>query len=209
MSVMEMVRERIADLPVDAFVHSRDLVVEFGNGDRAAVDVALHRLKESAALVPVRRGLYYKGRKTRFGVTRPDALRTGYEVAKAAGFSTGVGPTGFTAARALGLTTQVPRREELSVPGRPPADTPDVHFAARSPRARSLLRPLEVAVLELLPQWPRYSEASWSTFLRRVADLERDKKVSVAAIREAARRERHVVARERAERLFAEVSARG
>jgi hypothetical protein len=106
---MEFVRERVERLPGDTFVHSRDLVAEFG--ERTAVDVALHRLKESGELVPVRRGLYYKGRKTRLGTTRPDPIRTAYEVARAAGYGSGVGPAGYTAARALGLTTQVPRRD--------------------------------------------------------------------------------------------------
>lgn len=207
MSVMERVRERVVATPADAFIHSRDLVAELG--ERTAVDVALHRLKETEDLVSVRRGLYYKGRKTRFGTTRPEALRVGYEVARSAGFECGVGPAGYSAARALGLTTQVPRRDELSVPGRAPADTPDVHFCSRSSTARSKLRPLEVAVLELLPAWPRYSEESWGTFVKVVAALSAEGRVSLSEVRDVARRERHVAARKRAERLFDEVETVG
>ena len=75
MSVAELVRERVRSVPEGEFVHSRDLVEEIGS--RGAVDSALRRLRESEHLVPVRRGIYFKARPTRFGLTRPDALRVG------------------------------------------------------------------------------------------------------------------------------------
>ena len=204
MSVAELVRERVHSVPEGEFIHSRDLVEEIGS--RAGVDVALHRLRESEHLVPVRRGIYFKARPTRFGLTRPDALRVGYEVAKAAGHTAGVGPAGYTAARALGLTTQVPAWDELSVPGRAPAALPEVRFASRSAVARTKLRPLEVAVLELLPHWPRYTEVSWAGFVKTVAGLVERGKVDTEAICSVARRERHLEARARAERLHSEVT---
>lgn len=204
--VTKLVREAVRATPEGEFVHSRDLVQKFGS--RSAVDVALHRLRDSESLVPVRRGLYFKGKKTRFGPTRPDPLRVGYEVAKSCGFTSGVGPAGFSAARALGLTTQVPSRYEIAVPGRPPADTAEVQFRSRSAVARRDLRPMEVAVLELLREWPRYSERPWREFTKTVGDLVRRGEVDLEAVQLAAHRERHLSARDRTDQLVSVAGAR-
>jgi hypothetical protein len=202
-TVAELVRERVRSIPTGEFVHSRDLVDDLGS--RGAVDVALHRAHVGEHLVLVRRGLYYKGKPTRFGTTRPDPYRVALEVAKAAGHDGGVGPAGYSAARALGLTTQVPPSAEVSVPGRAPKDLRGVHFTSRSPVARRSLRELEVAVLEMLREWPRYSEESWLVFVDRVRDLARSGRVDPAAVRTVARREHHAQARELADRLCREV----
>lgn len=199
-TVMERVREHVEAVPVGRYVHTRDVIAE-QLGGRAAVDVALHRMKEDGDLRPVRRGVYYKGRRTRFGITAPDPIDAAMEVAHSAGYDGGVGPAGYTAARMLGLTTQVPAVGEVSVPGRPPADLPQVKFVSRSPRARRRLRPIEVAVLELLSSWPRYSEESWGTFIQRVRELAGVGELDVTAVRAAADGERHVKTRELADRL--------
>ncbi|MGH8961577.1 MAG: hypothetical protein ACRDWT_10255 [Jatrophihabitantaceae bacterium] len=52
----------------------------------------------------IRNGLYFKGAKTRYGMTRPSSEA----IAIAVLGTVGVGPTGHTAARALGLTTPIP-----------------------------------------------------------------------------------------------------
>lgn len=118
-AIAECVRRAVADTPTGNFVRSRDLV-SLAGASRSAVDTALHRLIHSESLVAVRPGLFFKGKRTRFGVTRPDPLSVGFEVARLRGFHTGVGPAGITAARHLGLTTQVPAIEEIAVPGRRP-----------------------------------------------------------------------------------------
>lgn len=206
MSVAELVRERVQDLPQGEFLHSRDLVAEVGA--REAVDAVLHRMGAAGELVPVRRGIYFKGKPTRFGLTKPSDLRVGYEVAKASGFTSGVGPAGYTAAKTLGLTSQVPARTELCVPGRAPAPTPWVKFLSRSSVARTSLQPLEVALLELLPHWPRFVEASWDELVDRVAELTRSGSLDPVAVLAVARRERHVEARRRAELLCEQVGVR-
>lgn len=203
-AVAEQVRERVRRTPDGAFVHSRDLIAE--RRHRGAVDVALHRLLREGELVQVRRGLYCKGRKTRFGMARPDPYRVALEVARAAGFDRGVGPAGISAARALGLTTQVPAEVEVSVPGRKPQGLAQIRFTSRSPVARRDLRPLEVAVLELLREWPKYSEQGWPAFTAKVRELAEHGEVDVERVVAVARRERHVRAREHAERLRAELA---
>jgi hypothetical protein len=203
-TVAERVREQVRSAPVGAFLHTRELVDSCGS--RAAVDVALHRLRAEEHLVAVRRGLYFKGKPTRFGPTRPDPLHVGYEIARAAGFLAGVGPAGVSAARALGLTTQVPSWHEIAVPGRVPADTPDVRFTSRSGGGRAELRPLEVAVLEVLRGWPRYSERPWPEFMHAVSTLAERGEIDPAAVQRAARRERHIAAREKASQLVADLN---
>ena len=206
--IAELVRERVNVAPAGAFVHTFDLVEALGS--RVAVEAALHRLTRSAApLVAVRRGLYFKGKSTRFGMTAPDPLRVGYEVARTRGYTSGVGPAGYSAARALGLTTQVPARHELAVPGRAPADLTGVHFTSRSSAGRTGLRPLEVAVLEILREWPRYAEGTWATFCARVGDLAARGELNPVSIHRAARLERHLSARTHADQLLADLGAAG
>jgi hypothetical protein len=204
-TVAERVREQVRNTPAGAFLHTRELVESCGS--RAAVEVALHRLRIEEPLVTVRRGLYFKGKPTRFGPTRPDPLQVGYEIACSAGFQAGVGPAGMSAARALGLTTQVPGWHEIAVPGRAPADVPGVHFTSRSGVGRAALRPLEVAVLEILRGWPRYSERTWPELAHAVRTLAKSGEIDLAAVQRAARRERHVAAREKADQLAVEATS--
>lgn len=204
-TVAERVREQLRTTPVGGFLHTRELVDSCGS--RPAVEVALHRLHTEQHLVAVRRGLYFKGKPTRFGLTRPDPLRVGYEIARSAGFEAGVGPAGVSAACALGLTTQVPGWHEIAVPGRAPADAPGVRFTSRSGVGRAGLRPLEVAVLEMLRGWPRYSERTWPEFAHAVSTLAERGEIDIAAVQRAVRRERHVAAREKASQLAVDVGS--
>lgn len=74
----------------------------------------------------------------------------------------GVGPAGLSAANALRLSTQVPRRSEVAIPGRAPSGVGPVKFvsrASRSGRLAAQLNPTEVSVLEVLDAWPNVVEA--------------------------------------------------
>lgn len=57
------------------------------------------------------RGLYFKGSKTRYGMARPNNLDIALEVLGKAG----TGRCGFSAARNLGLSIQVPAEVELAI----------------------------------------------------------------------------------------------
>lgn len=67
-----------------------------------------------------------------------------------------MGPAGWSAALALGLSTQVPRHETIAVPGRAPRNPDNVRFVSRAASAKrrdERLRPAEVALLEVLREW--------------------------------------------------------
>lgn len=206
-TVAERVRSAVTQASVGTFVTSRDVLDELPVGSRPAVDAALSRLAEAGELFRVRPGIYYRGKSTRYGPTRPEPLAVAYAVCKERGYDSGVGPSGYSAARRLGLTTQVPAREEVAVPGRAPADLPAVHFTARAGAARAGLKDDEVAVLEVLREWPRFSERGWDALCEAVAELAASRRVRLDVLLKAARRERHSAARARVETLAATLSA--
>jgi hypothetical protein len=84
----------------------------------------------------------------------------------------GSGPCGLSAARFLGLTTQVPVKMDIAVPGRAPMPVAGVEFHSR-PYSRLLcrLKPAEVAVIEVLRSWPSGVEADWQALSARVSLL--------------------------------------
>lgn len=124
-----------------------------------AVAKTLSRLAKGGELRRVRRGLYWRGTPTRLGMAPPPPARLAREVLG----GSGIGPAGWSAALALGLSTQVPRRETIAVPGRAPRDPGTIHFvsrAASTKRRDERLRPAEVALLEVLRNWDGLVEAS-------------------------------------------------
>lgn len=115
------VRRRAVAAPPGSFLRRKD----FDGSDRA-VESALRRRVLDGELIRVRRGIYYRGKPTRFGMTRPSIL----EAALAAA-GLGAGPAGVAAAHLLGLTTQVPGVIEVAVPGKVPEPMPGVRFRLR------------------------------------------------------------------------------
>jgi len=97
----------------------------------------------------------------------PSAAALGIEIG-----GVGSGPCDVSAARFLGLTSQVPVAEHIAVPGRAPAPLSGVVFHSRPySRAKHALRPAEVAVLEVLRIWPSGVEETWRTFCSRISQL--------------------------------------
>lgn len=130
----------------------------------------LSRLVEAGELRRIRRGLYWRGRKTLLGMAPPpqDAL-----IAELAP-GRGVGPAGLSAANALRLSTQVPRRAEYAVPDRAPSDIGTLKFvsrAARKGRAKCNLNQTEVAALEVLDSWDSVIEVSPREAMKRLEDM--------------------------------------
>ncbi len=139
-------------------------------GSPDAVTQALSRLTRAGALRRVRRGVYWRGEPTRFGMAPPPAASLAVEVV---GYS-GIGPAAWSAAFALGLSTQAPRRETVAVPGRAPRNTSAVAFvsrAAATKRRDERLRPVEVAVLEVLRDWDGLVEVTERDAVDRIARL--------------------------------------
>jgi hypothetical protein len=168
-SLTAQMRARIQTRRPDRFWQPRD----FDDlADPKQVDRVLFRLATQGVLRPVRRGLYWRGRVTRFGMSRPG---TDVLVAEVAG-RRGVGPAGLTAANDLGLTSQVPAVETFAVPHRPPRPIPAIRFVDRSGRpgrVTSALTPVEVAVLEVLGDWDRIVEMPDVDARHRLAEMVR------------------------------------
>jgi hypothetical protein len=159
--VAQSVREHIAAARPRTFWSRGDF-----DGPVTAIDTALSRLAAAHELIRVRKGLYWKGTQTRFGMTRPSAYEVALHVA-----GPGSGPASVAAAHELGLTTQVPSIFEVAVPGKTPDPYPGIRFRSRPYERRERgLRSLEVAVLEVLRD-PTVIEASHDQLVARIREL--------------------------------------
>jgi hypothetical protein len=86
----------------------------------------------------------------------------------------GIGPAGWSAAVALGLSTQVPRYETIAVPSRAPSNPGSVHLvsrAASTKRRDEQLRPSEVAVFEVFRDWDALVEIPTADALDRLKNF--------------------------------------
>jgi hypothetical protein len=149
----------------DRFWHPEDF-----HGSPDAVAQALTRLVRGGELRRVRRGLYWRGAPTRLGMAPPPPSRVVNEVVT----GPGIGPAGWSAAHALGLSTQVPRRDTIAVAGRAPRTPSGVHIVSRAAstgRRDERLRPAEVALLEVLRDWDNLVEVPTLEAIDRVARL--------------------------------------
>lgn len=165
-------------------------------GTPAAARKAASRAARDGDLVPVRKGLYYRGRRTRYGMTRPRVE----EVAREVLGTRGVGPAGYSAARAWGVTTQIPAVLEMSTLRT--VDAVDgVTQALRRNLARVDLNEKEIALLELLRAPDVFVEAGWETLTGLVREALHAGEVREGALRAAVPGERHVAVRTNFERL--------
>lgn len=181
------IRDQVVMGSSEVFLRRKDFV-----GSDRAVESALSRLVKAGELIRVRRGLYFRGKTTRFGMTRPSVLEIAVEVA-----GPGSGPSGIAAAHMLGLTTQVPSTTEVAVPGSAPESLRGVRFRSRPYSRRELkMRPLEVAVLEILRD-PTAADVSWSDIKQRIDDLIASKQVRSQVLAAEVTVERHPDARHR------------
>ena len=185
-SVAAAVSERVSDLPERSFLAVRDV-----EGPRRAVESAFSRLACSGQLTRVRKGLYWKGVPTPFGMSPPRAEDTALAIA-----GRGAGLAGVAAAHALGLTTQVPSTIWVAVPGQVPAEYPGLRFLQRP--VRRLVRAMthwEVAVLEVLRAGPAVMERGWDGLASRIAGLAGAGRVRIDELAAAVAEEPHRQAR--------------
>ena len=183
-SVSAAIRARIDKTPARTFVQAEEIAADFNS--RNAVDTALSRLADdpTVPLVRVRRGLYWRGAGSKFGKDRPSAADT---VIAVAGDRGGIGPSGWSASRDLGLTTQRPATEEFATVAPPPTGIKGVRFSRRSNAKRANLRYREIAVLEVARAWPAYVDGDWADVARSVRKLVRDREIRPAKLLDAAR----------------------
>jgi hypothetical protein len=161
-------------------------VSDYPAAKRIAAETALSRLHSEGKLERVRRGLYMKGAKSRFGSVRPTSETVLRRIASGRGF----GPTGWSASNALGVSTQVPARPSFVVVGSVPTGFADVDISTRFNLGRASLKPLEVAVLEVLRNYPRFVEVSWDELRHRIRELDRTERIRLGHIAKAAVTER-------------------
>ena len=163
-SVATEVRKRVLSSR-DRFWRPEDF-----DGSPDAVAQALSRLTRTGNLRRIRRGLYWRGTSTRLGMAPPPPGRLAREVVG----HTGTGPSGRSAALALGLSTQVPRREAIAVPGRAPRSPGPLHYVSRAANAKrrdERLHPAEVALFEVLREWNSLVEMPTEDAIDRIAQL--------------------------------------
>jgi predicted transcriptional regulator of viral defense system len=173
MSTAQAVREIVEGAPARSFFEPSDF-----EGTTRAIECELSRLAAHGELARTRKGLYWKGPKTRVGMPLPRPAEIALKVAGPGG---GLAET--SAVHALGLTTQVPSVDVVAVPGRAPKQIAGTRFVSRSIERRIHgLTPLEIAVVEVLRIGPTEVEAPWSTVETLIRTLISDQKVRLETI---------------------------
>ena len=153
----------LSGVPEGSFVRS-----SFLPGSPAAARKALSRAAGEGTLLFIRPGLYYRGAMTRYGMATPSIQ----EVVTAVFGREGVGPAGFSAARAWGVTTQVPATFHVATL-KPVAAIAGVRQVSRRNLARMRLNQKEIALLELLRAPEVYVEGGWASLVAAVSDAQR------------------------------------
>jgi hypothetical protein len=187
----------IRNAPERSFVHVNRLP-----GTAAAARQAASRAARSGELLPVRRGLYYRGAKTRYGMTRPRVEEVAREVLGEAGS----GPAGYSAAREWGVTSQVPSSFHVATLWTTDP-IPGVTQHARRNKERAKLNAKEIALLELMRAPDVYIEAGWNALVARVRGALVEKEVREEYLRAAVAGERNTTVRESFDRLVADLVA--
>jgi hypothetical protein len=181
MTTSGRIRKRVESATPGTFFRSSDFT-----GSTSAVETAMSRLASAGVLKRVHRGLYWKGVHSRFGSGRPPALALAAEVAG----RKGVGPAGWTASHVLGLSTQVPPSAELTVVGRHAPRAPEgTRFHTRANLDRLALRFHEIALLEVLRDWPATADSDWTRLVAVVEELESKGLVDVERVARTVRGE--------------------
>jgi hypothetical protein len=196
-STAERIRRRV--------IRSRDRFwrVEDFDGDPKAIEMAVLRLERAGELERVRRGVYWRGRNTRYGRAVPSHLEAVREVI---GDGEGVGAAGWYATNLLGLSTQVAPRPLLAVSRRVPKGLGNIDFvnrASRTGRRDAALNDREITFLEALEGWDRFVELDTPTAVKRMVGLLDRKDIRVARLVRAASTESSRV-RERLRYLLAQ-----
>ncbi|WP_433717338.1 hypothetical protein ACQP2U_43305 (plasmid) [Nocardia sp. CA-084685] len=192
----------LENYPTGMFVHVADLP-----GSRDAASSAVWRAKKDGRLIKVRNGVYFvTGGPTRYGQARPPADAIAAEILA----PRGGGPTGFSAARALGLTTQVPATPTWTVVGTPPTAVPGVRISRRNNLQRLKLRPPEIAILELLRGgWETAVDHGWPALVTAIEHALADHTIRWREITEAVKGERSPTLRQNLARLTEDLNASG
>lgn len=164
-----------------------------GAESSAAVWVAIHRLVKDGELRRVRRGLYWHAASTSDARAKSVRVRTAATAArKALPSGEAVGASGWQAANALGLSTQLSPVEVMAVTARVPRQIEGVRFVDRSSRRgrrTQHLSELEVTILEAIEGWEKYIEVDNAAAAARFVELLLDDRVRCEVLVRASRTE--------------------
>jgi hypothetical protein len=147
----------------------------------------LTELVRTGELRRVSRGLYWRGTRTPLGMSPPSTAALLERLAP----GHGSGPAGLSAANALRLSTQIPRKMVVAVPARAPRPTDMIEFLdrrTRTGRVTARLGATEVALLEMLDD-PSASELSPNETRERLRDLLKSDAVRPQLLARAAKTE--------------------
>ena len=151
-----------------------------------AVTMELSRLVRAGELERVRRGVYWRGRRTRFGLVGAPPVQAVRELVSD---REAVGAAGWYATNLLGLSTQVSPTPVVALTRRAPTGLANVRVVDRSSRwgrREARLNETEVTVLEALEAWDRHVELDPADALAAFADIVRRDEVRVDRLVRAA-----------------------
>jgi hypothetical protein len=168
-------------LPEGSFVRLRDLRAGTDSAKRSAVSKAVKR----GELARLHSGIYFKGVRGRFGMSLPRPE----EIARVILGREGTGFAGYSAARFLGLTTQVPTSVHVATTSHvQETKVKGVTIHSRNNRARRELNETEIAILEVLRDPGNFAERGWAsvvdTVRQRISSGELRPEIFVHAARE-------------------------
>lgn len=135
----------------------------------AAVSQALSRLARAGDLVRVRKGIYFRPRRTVLGPSRPDPDAVAIRATRAK-----LHPAGLTAANWLGFTTQNPARAEYASAAAAVSSLRNARVHTGRPASREALTDGEAALLEFLRDRGNTSDLSADETCSRLLVLLRD-----------------------------------
>jgi hypothetical protein len=143
---------------------------DFADLPFTAVAQALSRLCRAQAIERLSKGVYYRGRPTALGPSRPNPAA----VRRLAGRDKAMFPAGIAAANLLGFTTQSAARGELatsssSLPRKLVGAETVVH--TRRPAAWAELSEIDAALLDFLRRGGRTGELSPEATVRRTLEI--------------------------------------
>lgn len=165
----------IRAVPARSFVRVKSLP-----GTPTTIRKALSRAAKGGVIVRLGPGVYYKGVPTKYGMTRP----SDGEALKVMLGEQGVGPAGYSAARAWGVTTQIPAVKEVATLGGR-KKIKNVKLITRSNLRRADLNEMEIALLELLRDPATLVESGWDSLIERVKKAADDGRIRPQALRAA------------------------
>lgn len=146
---------------------------DFAGLEAGAVSQALSRLAKEGVVRRVRKGVYYRPKRTVIGESKASSIALSLKL-----LASGARPTGITAAQTLGLTSQVPAVQSFAISkNNAPTNLPGVRVKVRRPATGEEINTREAAILELLRDRGEASELPTEETIHRLLEILREPSV--------------------------------